>query len=281
MSKIAIFCLNTAKQLNWFTMKLFYRRLGKGQPMIILHGMLEMSDFWLPIAKHFSQNYDVIVPDLRNHGKSPHSPTHTYQLAEQDLVELIDDLKLENIILVGYSMGGRISMLYSQEENNKLDKMVIIDVSPRAYRTDEYLNILTLYNDLKKLDKADLSQFKTRKELEQFLRQNIESKGLVNLLQKNLVRDKNGFHWRFNIKALLNYMETPSQAYITLTKAVDIPTLLIHGEKSNFVQDKDLEIFRKFYKNFKYVEIKNTSHLLPYENPEALIKNIEEFVKSS
>ena len=262
-------------------MKLFYRRLGKGQPMIILHGMLEMSDFWLPIAKHFSQNYDVIIPDLRNHGKSPHSQTHTYQLAEQDLIELIDDLELENIILVGYSMGGRISMLYSQEDDNKLDKMVIIDVSPRAYRTDEYLNILTLYNDLKKLEKTDLSKFKTRKELEQFLLQNIESKGLVNLLQKNLVRDKNGFRWRFNIKALLNYMETPSQAYITLTKAVDVPTLLIHGDKSNFVQDKDLEIFRKFYKNFKYVEIKNTSHLLPYENPEALIKHIEEFVKSS
>ena len=262
-------------------MKLFYRRFGKGQPMIILHGMLEMSDFWIPIAKHFSANFDVILPDLRNHGRSPHSFTHTYQLAEQDLVELIEDLKLENIILVGYSMGGRISMLYSQEDNNKLDKLIIIDVSPRAYRTDEYLNILTLYNDLKKLDKADISKFKNRKELTEFLLENIESKGLVNLLLKNLIKDEQGFKWRFNIKALLRYMETPNQAYITLTKKVNTPTLLIHGEKSNFVQEKDLEIFKQFYTNFKFVVIKNTSHLLPYEKPEELIRNIEEFVKST
>ncbi len=262
-------------------MKLFYREFGSGRPMVILHGMLEMSDNWLPIAKYFSKNFRVIVPDQRNHGKSPHSHEHTHQLMMQDLAELVEDLDLDKIILIGYSMGGRVSMLYAQDYGQNVDKLIIVDVSARSYTQKEFSNVLNLYRDLKKLLDFDLSKMQSRKQIEQALEQLIENPNLVQVLLKNIASDNGKFRWKFNLPALIKYMETPSQAYVSLQKAVAVPALLIYGEKSPFVKEQDLQLMKKFFVNLQATMIKDATHLLPYEKPNELIGAIEKFVKNS
>ncbi|MEJ2143436.1 MAG: alpha/beta fold hydrolase, partial [Gammaproteobacteria bacterium] len=63
-----------------------------GTPIVLLHGLLGSSSNWHSIARQLSENHPVLVPDLRNHGQSPHGEPMDYQAMCQDLVGLFKDL---------------------------------------------------------------------------------------------------------------------------------------------------------------------------------------------
>ena len=86
-------------------MKLHYRQLGQGKPMVILHGLFGSSDNWQTHVKKLAEYFQVTLVDLRNHGHSPWSDAFTYKLMVQDLYDLFQELRLEKPIVVGHSMG--------------------------------------------------------------------------------------------------------------------------------------------------------------------------------
>ena len=55
-------------------MKLNITKIGNGNPLLIIHGLFGSSDNWRTLGKQFAEKYEVFLIDLRNHGKSPHSP---------------------------------------------------------------------------------------------------------------------------------------------------------------------------------------------------------------
>ena len=75
-------------------MKLFFRTIGEGVPLIILHGLWGASENWLPIAHLLEDKFQVILPDIRNHGQSPHDEAMNYEVMSNDVIELVEDLKL-------------------------------------------------------------------------------------------------------------------------------------------------------------------------------------------
>jgi pimeloyl-ACP methyl ester carboxylesterase len=82
-------------------MELFYREVGDGSPLIILHGLYGSSDNWVSIAKQLGSKYRVILIDQRNHGNSPHSQSHTYSDLANDLYDLVRRLNLKEFHLMG------------------------------------------------------------------------------------------------------------------------------------------------------------------------------------
>ena len=89
-------------------MQLHSNILGEGKPFLILHGFLGMSDNWKTLGKKFADDgFQVHLIDQRNHGKSPHSDEFSYELMAEDLKEYCDSHNLENITLLGHSMGGK------------------------------------------------------------------------------------------------------------------------------------------------------------------------------
>jgi esterase len=74
-------------------MKLFFREMGEGTPLVILHGLFGYSDNWQTHAKKLSEYYRVILVDLRNHGHSDWTDDFSYELMSDDLHELFQDLK--------------------------------------------------------------------------------------------------------------------------------------------------------------------------------------------
>ena len=106
-------------------MKLHYRELGEGKPMVILHGLFGFSDNWQSQAKRFSEYYRVIMVDLRNHGHSDWNDEFSYKLMAEDLKELLDELELNKIILIGHSMGGKAAMLFAQLYESYLEKLIV------------------------------------------------------------------------------------------------------------------------------------------------------------
>src|SRR5437660_12853791 len=96
-------------------MKLFYRKTGEGEPLIILHGLFGMSDNWMTLAKKFAENgFACYTIDFRNHGRSPHSIEFNYQVMCDDLSELMDDAGIiQSANIIGHSMGGKTAMFFS------------------------------------------------------------------------------------------------------------------------------------------------------------------------
>ena len=113
-------------------MKLFYREMGEGSPLVILHGLYGSSDNWVTIGRELAKEFRVILVDQRNHGQSPHSTQHTYPSMVDDLVELVDSIGFERINLVGHSMGGKTPCYLPTDIPIGLS-LAVIDIAPTGY----------------------------------------------------------------------------------------------------------------------------------------------------
>src|SRR5690606_35183916 len=111
-----------------------FRELGgKGQPLIILHGLFGSSDNWLTQAKVLAGDFHVYMPDQRNHGQSPHSDEFTYNLLADDLHEFIVTNAISDPVILGHSMGGKAAMLFAVSHPELLSKLIVADMAPKAY----------------------------------------------------------------------------------------------------------------------------------------------------
>ncbi|MGD1892024.1 MAG: alpha/beta fold hydrolase [Cyclobacteriaceae bacterium] len=114
-------------------MKLHYRTLGEGPPLIILHGIFGTSDNWQTFGKQLASDYQVFLIDQRNHGLSPHSDTFDYPSMAEDLQQFIQQHQLGTPIILGHSMGGKVAMFYAIKYPDKFSKLVVVDIAPRSY----------------------------------------------------------------------------------------------------------------------------------------------------
>ncbi len=142
-------------------MKLFYRTYGQGKPFIILHGLFGISDNWVSFAKKNAKlGYQVFVLDQRNHGQSPHSPNFNYLALVDDLFEFIDEHELEEAVILGHSMGGKVAMRFALENPDYLSKLIVVDISLRQYPPRDYhLKVI------RAMKKVDFSIVKNRQEV--------------------------------------------------------------------------------------------------------------------
>src|SRR5690606_11497607 len=108
--------------------------LGEGQPFVILHGFLGMSDNWKTMGQSIrEQGFQVHLVDQRNHGKSFHSNEFNYELLVEDLKNYCDSIGLKEIILLGHSMSGKRAMLFAATYPTMVSKLIVADISPRYY----------------------------------------------------------------------------------------------------------------------------------------------------
>ena len=107
---------------------------GQGQPFVILHGFLGMSDNWKTLGKRFAEKeYQVHLVDQRNHGRSFHDTKFNYDVLAKDLKAYCESHQLEDITLLGHSMGGKTAMLFAALYPELVSKLIVADISPRFY----------------------------------------------------------------------------------------------------------------------------------------------------
>jgi esterase len=108
-------------------MKLFFHAYGEGPPLIILHGLFGVSDNWVTTGRKLSEHFRVYIPDLRNHGHSPHSPVFDFPALEDDLLEFIETHELEKPVLMGHSLGGKTAMHFALHQPQMVEKLVCVN----------------------------------------------------------------------------------------------------------------------------------------------------------
>ncbi len=250
-------------------MKLHYQIFGSGQPLVILHGLFGSADNWRGLAKQLAIVAQVITVDLRNHGRSPHSAKQTYELMADDLAELVEELNLRSIDLIGHSIGGKVAMAFSQHHPELLRKLVVVDIAPRSY-ADEHSSIF------KSLLGLDLSLYSTRNDVDKALSVSLPIKAVRQFLLMNLAVDNAQLNWRINLPALYD-------AYPQLLSAVcegqqnSVPSCFIRGGLSNYIQVQDITLIQTSFPNSEIVTIEHAGHWVHAEAPEAFLNTIIEF----
>jgi esterase len=268
-------------------MKLFYRKFGEGQPLIILHGLFGQSDNWNSLAKLFAeeaclpdrQGFEVYAVDQRNHGLSPHSDVWDYKAMSEDIFELIKEHELKNVILLGHSMGGKTAMQFAIDYPSYLDKLVVADIAPKYYPMHHQ-------GVLQALQAVDFNVVKTRKEVEAVLSEYITDFGTKQFLLKNIFWiDETEMAWRFNLKVIIQQIENVGQEVdhighaTPLDKRCDVPTLFLRGEHSNYILDEDMDLIHELFPNSILQTLEGAGHWLHAEKPKAFFEAVLKFIK--
>ncbi|MBN2175817.1 MAG: alpha/beta fold hydrolase [Bacteroidales bacterium] len=255
-------------------MKLFYRKFGEGKPVIILHGIFGISDNWVTIGRRLAEKFEVYIPDQRNHGQSPHSAAFNYFALVDDLFELINDHQLINPTLIGHSMGGKVAMKFCLENPGRVDKLIVVDISTRAYPArQEHMTILNA------MLSVDFDQVETREEVEEIIAKQIQSKRIRMFILKNLYRiGKNRLAWRLNAEAIYNNIENVFEGVDT-PFTFEKPTLFVKGGASKYIDENDPKLILKNFPSARFKTVENASHWVHADNPGKLCEIFSEFLE--
>ena len=119
--------------------QLWYEDVGSGIPLVFLHGWCMSSAVWQNQFMHFEDNFRLIAPDLRGHGKSRAvSGKHNFERYAADLTDLVQYLGLERIILIGWSMGGQIALQALDDLSGTLAGLVLVSTTPCFTATHDF-----------------------------------------------------------------------------------------------------------------------------------------------
>ncbi|GLP96252.1 alpha/beta fold hydrolase [Paraferrimonas sedimenticola] len=247
-----------------------YQRIGKGHPLILIHGLFGNSQNLRNLAQSLAGRYQVISVDVRNHGQSPWVDGMSYQELAQDLIKLMDWLDLPQVALVGHSMGGKIALSTAIQAPQRIRAVVAADIAPVAYE-HHHDNIFDamLSMDLQAIDNRQQA-------MDHLLKAGIDS-GTSAFLLKNLARAEQGFQWRLNLAALRKHYH-----HIIGWQMGDAPysgpALFIKGADSDYITAEHQGSILKQFPNAKAKIINGTGHWLHAEKPAAFNKLVGDFL---
>lgn len=252
-------------------MKLFFRKYGEGPPLIILHGLFGSADNWNTLGKKFGDYFTTYLVDQRNHGQSPHSEIWNYDVMAEDILELMQDENIQKAHILGHSMGGKTAMFFAAKYPDKVDLLLVSDISPRYYPVHHREIIDALIS-------LPLPDLKSRNEAEELLKDKITDFGTRQFLLKNLYWKDEKLEWRFNLNVIEPNIEEVGKALPPGLKYQG-KAIFIRGDRSNYITENDWKEIQIIYPYAELITIKNSGHWIHAEQPIEFFNAVVEKLK--
>jgi pimeloyl-ACP methyl ester carboxylesterase len=251
-------------------MQLHFRSYGSGEPLIILHGVFGSSDNWQTIGKEFSAGYKVYLVDQRNHGNSPHSNEFDYNVMADDILELMLSEGMDRAHLLGHSMGGKVAMTFATRYPERVNKLVVVDISPRYYEP-HHARIFRAFRSL------NLDTLKTRQEADDQMAYRIPEFGVRQFILKNLTREGERFVWKLNLDVIERNAEQIG-APLADDDWFNGHVLFIGGGESDYIQTSDHALIKQHFPNALIKMVPGAGHWVHAEQPKTLARLVNEFL---
>lgn len=252
-------------------MELYSRILGEGEPLIIMHGVFGMGDNWQTLGRGWSEKFEVHLMDMRNHGRSPHTDEFSYEAMADDIAQYMDNKGIAKANILGHSMGGKVGMLFSVYHPEKVIKLIVADIAPKAYEPHHQEIIAGLKS-------LNLKEIKSRGEAEKQLAEKIDEIGTRQFLLKSLYwKEKGLLDWRFNLRVIGNEINRVGESLAD--NAVFFgPCLFVRGGASWYIEDEDEELILEHFPEAGIETIDGAGHWLHAEKPKEFYSVVTEFL---
>ena len=242
-----------------------------GQTLIVLHGLFGSLDNWKTQCQQLAEHFTVHALDLRNHGQSPHDAKMSYPSMAEDVLQYIKSQPLNQVCLLGHSMGGKVAMELALTHPSTVSKLIVADIAPKPYPPH--------HNEIfDALQRIDLATLKSRREADEQLKNRIDRPEVRGFLVKSLYRqDNKQFNWRFNLPVLIDQ-------YAHLAAAPSHrgpftgPTLFIKGGTSDYITQGDEKVIHQYFPAAQFKLIQNAGHWLHAEKPEVFTHIVRKFL---
>jgi esterase len=256
------------KQLN-------YQQQGTGAHVLLIHGLFGSLENLNMVAKALSTEYCVTSIDVRNHGKSFHRNDMSYDSLALDVINLLDTLNIQTTDILGHSMGGKIAMQLALDFPDRVNRLIVADISPVSYPAHH----LTIIEGLQSID---LSKITKRSDADLQLSQYVENSGVRQFLLRNLAMNKSvdgelSFSFKCSLTNITECYPQIMEGYLG-NKAFSGETLFIKGGDSDYIQPSHKEVIKALLPNSKVKVIQGAGHWLHAEKTVAFNKIVRSFL---
>ncbi|MDO9104545.1 MAG: alpha/beta fold hydrolase [Methylovulum sp.] len=238
-------------------------------PLLILHGFFASSRNWRQVAERLADHHHVYVPDLRNHGASPHHPLMDYPAMAADLLLFLDQQDLATASLLGHSMGGKLAMWFALNHPDRINKLIIADIAPVTYQH----SFDPLIAALKTLPLTTISN---RKQADNHLAAAIPDLSYRQFLLQNLILKNGAYSWRIDLdifrQTAPNIVAFPDTKHLM---PFDKASLFVSGADSSYVNAADLH---ELFPDATLRSIAEAGHWLHVQQPTAFVAQVENFL---
>jgi len=279
------FSNNNPPKDGWFEsdgLKLHFLDWGnENDPVcILLHGFAQTAHSWDFISLSLSQKYRVIVLDQRGHGDSDWDKDKRYstEYFVKDINNLVKNNNLNNFNLIGLSMGGRNSYYYASENQNMINKLVIVDTGPETIKkgSSNIKNFVQMNDELDSIE-----EFVER--IKKYNPHRTEGHIRGNILN-NIKQLENGkWTWKYDsfLRSGFSNRNThqKNEDQWKILEKIETPTLIVKGGKSDILAESTLEKMSDVMANAQSVTVEEAGHLVPGDNPIEFTKILLKFLE--
>jgi pimeloyl-ACP methyl ester carboxylesterase len=248
------------------------------QVMLLLHGGSQTAHSWDEFSQAMRRDYHVIALDQRGHGDSDWSKSGLYGVRShmRDIHGFVKALGLRKFVLVGLSMGGRNSIVYSAMHPERVDRLVVVDVGPEIMkkgiesiqRFSRRADVLPTFADFVKR----AHEFNPRRPIAQ----------LRDRLRWNLRKLPDGrWTWKYDRRFRGGRSRAGQEDLWPFVRRIKAPTLLVRGAQSDILSPQSAKKTAKAIKNCRLVEVPKAGHTVPGDNPPAFAAAVRAFLKNS
>ncbi|WPC43037.1 alpha/beta hydrolase [Clostridium sp. JS66] len=276
MEKVKIY-RNMAKLKN---IDMFYLDTKtEGTTILCLHGRYGRAETWYDFINHYGKQYRIIAPDQRGHGlssKSIISEEYTPEKMAEDIIQLINFLKIDSVILVGHSMGGRVAGYLTALYPKFVKALSLLDISSSKPEESNQLC----------LDKSELIDpftkdwplpFATLNEAMNFIKQAASSNLEYQYFMNSLVESIEGYEMMFNSQAVAAII-AHYEDWFHLLPNINCPVLLIRSKSHEAIPDNDFIKMQSLISNCLVHEMSHPDHNVHLGNKEEFYKYFDEFL---
>ena len=240
---------------------------GDATPLLIVHGLYGSGRNWGVIAKRLSDRGPVFAVDMRNHGDSFWSDSHSYPDMADDLAKVID-AQGGRMDVVGHSMGGKAAMVLALTRPELVNRLLVADIAPVAYTHSQIQFI-------EAMRAVDLSKVEKRSDASAQLATTVEDTALQAFFTQSL--DLKAKRWKLNLDALA--AEMPNiLGFPEVSGTFEKPTLFLTGAQSDYVQPAHRPRIKELFPKARFAKIPDAGHWLHADKPRAFEASVRAFL---
>jgi len=261
--------------------------VGTAGPRIaFVHGLFGQGRNWMQIAKALSgpqaDQARCLLVDLPDHGRSPwgdHFSLQAYAAAVAGTLRTT--APGEPWTLVGHSLGGKVAMLVALSQPDLLDRLAVIDIAPRHYRSHHWF-----VDYVHALRSLPLQTLPDRASADAALAPQIPEPAIRAFLLQNLRRHGSEWSWQVNFDALVRaglgqtgvagWPGADATAYRPFGK----PVVWVGGADSTYIGERDEEPMRALFPRVRQVMVKGAGHWVHSDQPEVVTEILRRFALS-